>query len=82
VGATSAVDLWVRVGSVEVASELLAQRPDQGNDTSKLAPPAASMAQGPSDAELVRMTAPLWGSSLAPAPVRPPRPGQGVGACQ
>jgi RNA polymerase sigma factor (sigma-70 family) len=41
------------------------RRPDRGNDTSKLAPPATSMAQGPSDAELVRRVRDADGAALS-----------------
>ena len=41
------------------------RRPDRGNDTSKPAPPATSMAQGPSDAELVRRVRDADGAALS-----------------
>lgn len=42
-----------------------AQWPDQGNDTSKPAPPAASKAEGLSDAELVRRVRDADGAALS-----------------
>jgi len=51
-----------------------AQWPDQGNDTSKPAPPAASKAEGLSDAELVRRVRDADGAALSqlyPRFVRP-----------
>jgi RNA polymerase sigma factor (sigma-70 family) len=41
------------------------RRPERGNDTSKPAPPATSMAQGPSDAELVQRVRDADGTALS-----------------